>query len=365
MELLRAAGHQVSTLLPPPVAPSVGAALRAARDTLWATQVLTTLRRRLRLERPHVLHAHNLFPSLSPGLMRTCATEGVPVVLTLHNFRLLCLPAVFLRDGSVCEDCLGRFPWRGVVHGCYRGSRGQSLVLAASLGVHRTIGSFDRVARFLAVSSFVRDKHVAAGIAPERILVKPNFAWPASRREEPGRHFLFLGRLSPEKGLAVVLSAWKPEYGTLLVAGDGNQARELRALAGAGVKWLGAVPPQEARRLVGGARAVLVPSICYEAFPRAVVEAYAAGVPVIASRIGALPEVVEDAVTGLLAPPGDPSSWAQAIEKMLDNSTSERLGRGAHDRWAERYSPEKSLMALETAYREAIGQSDSSVEVAR
>lgn len=299
---------------------------------------------------PDVIHVHNLFPALSPAVIRAAAAEGVPVVMTLHNFRLLCPPATLLRDGKVCEDCVGRLPWHALVHGCYRGSRLASAPYVASLTLHRAIGTFDQVRRFVAVSEFVRAKHIEAGIAHERIVVKPNFAWPATRREGPGSYFLYLGRLSREKGVDTLLKAWRPALGRLLVAGDGPEISRLKALAGEGVEFVGAVPPDRAKRLVAVARALVVPSRCYEGFPRVVPEAYTAGVPVIASRIGALPEVVQEGITGVLAEPDDPASWTEALERLLDDKTSLRLGEGAYRAWAERYTPEVNLRLLEALY---------------
>ncbi len=349
--LLREAGHRVEVV--DPAVEGWSGALRAAGGVVWDPGRAAEVRRMIRRLQPDVVHVHNVFPALSPAVIRAATEEGVPVVMTLHNFRLLCLPATFLRDGRVCEDCLGRLPWPGLVHGCYRGSRLASAPYLASLALHRSIGTFERVRRFLAVSGFVRAKHAEAGIPPERIAVKPNFAWPVPRREGPGSYFLYLGRLSPEKGVDTLLAAWRPGLGRLLVAGDGPEAGRLRALAGEGVELLGAVRPEAARQLVTGARAVLVPSRCYEAFPRVVVEAYAAGVPVVASRIGALPEVVEEGVTGLLAPPDDPASWAEVLERLLDDDLSLRLGEGAYRAWAGRYTPEANLRILEAIYREA------------
>jgi glycosyltransferase involved in cell wall biosynthesis len=355
--LLQEAGHEVHVF-----EASVNGAfdtLRAGPGTIWDPGRAAAVRWLIRRYHADVVHFHNLFPALSPAVIRAAAAEGVPVVMTLHNFRLMCLPATFLRDGRVCEDCLGRLPWPGVVHGCYRGSRAQSAVLATSFVLHRWLGTFERVRQFIAVSGFVRDKHVAAGFDPSRIVVKPNFAWPGPRREGPGRFFLFLGRLSPEKGVAALLRAWRPDLGRLLVVGEGPEAPRLRRLAPGGVEFLGAVPHEEARRLVAQARAVLVPSIWYEAFPRVVVEAYASGVPVVASRIGALPEVVEDEVTGLLVEPGSPASWAAAVERLCHDRLSERLGEGAYRAWAARYTPEANLRRLEEIHAAACASQET------
>lgn len=348
--LLREAGHVVTTFTP---TVSLGAAvsLSAATSAVWSRSAAREVQALVRDRQPDVVHVHNLFPALSPAVIRAAAAEGVPVVMTLHNFRLLCLPATFLREGRVCEDCLGRLPWRGVVRGCYRGSRLASVPYATSLVVHRRLRTFDAVTRFLAVSEFVRAKHAAAGMPTERLSVLPNFAPPAPPRAGPGDYFLFVGRLSPEKGLPVLLEAWRPELGRLVVAGDGPQAPILRT-APPGVEARGAVTPDEVRRLFAGARALICPSLCYEAFPRVVVEAYAQGVPVVAGRLGALPEVVEDGVTGLLFAPADVAALTACLERVRNDTESERLGAGALQRWRERYSPEVALAAREAIYTE-------------
>ncbi len=351
VRLLREAGHEVRVLDPQP-----DSALRSAVGVIWDARRVGEVRGTVRAFRPDVVHVHNVFPALSPAVIRVSAAEGVPVAMTLHNFRLFCLPATLLRNGRVCEDCLGRLPWRGVLHGCFRESVLASVPYFAALSLHRSIGTFGRVARFLAVSGFVRAKHAEAGLDGARIVVKPNFAWPAPRREGPGGPFLYLGRLSEEKGVEDLVRAWRSDLGRLVVVGDGPLAPRLRALAGEGVELRGSVPPEEVPALVAGVRAVLVPSLCYEAFARVVVEAYAAGVPVVASRIGALPEVVEEGVTGLLAEPGDLASWAEALERLRDDELVLRLGEGAYRRWCERYTPEDNLRQLEAIYRGLAGQ---------
>ncbi|GIV00417.1 MAG: glycosyl transferase [Actinomycetota bacterium] len=331
-----------------------GGALRAAGGVIWDPGRTAEVRRLIRRHRPDVVHVHNLFPALSPAVIRAARDEGVPVVMTLHNFRLLCLPATLLRDGRICGDCVGRFPWPGILHGCYRGSRAQSVPMAISLGLHRGIGTFDRVTRFIAVSDFVRRVHVGAGLPEDRVVVKPNFAWPAPRRGGPGGPYLYLGRLSAEKGVETLLRAWRPGLGRLVVAGDGPEGPRLRALAGEGVELIGAVPPERARELVAGREPCSCRRSATKGFPRVIVEAYASGVPVVASRIGALPEVVEEGVTGLLAEPGDPASWAEAVGRLREDELSLRLGEGAYRAWAERYTPERNLEMLEAIYAEAI-----------
>jgi glycosyltransferase involved in cell wall biosynthesis len=346
VELLRSAGHEVRLWGPSPEDAAGASRPRLAARAVWSRAAVRQVARLAAELHPDVVHVHNLYPMLSPAVLRTAAA---PVVVTLHNYRLLCLPATFLRDDRACEDCLGKLPWRGV-HRCYRGSAAGSAALAASLGLHRRAGTFRHVAAFLAVSEFVRDKHVEAGMDAGRIRVKPNFVAPMPRRAGPGGDFLYLGRLSPEKGLDRLVGQWRDVPGRLVVVGDGPDRARLEAAAPDTVEFRGSVPPDQVGPYLARARALVLPSICYEGAPRTVVEAYAAGVPVIANRNGALPSVVADGVTGLLVDPARPGGWRDALGQLGDDAASVRLGEGAFAAWHSRYSPEQGLADLEAAY---------------
>jgi glycosyltransferase involved in cell wall biosynthesis len=354
--LLEEAGHDVRTWLPRPEQVSGLGLLRTSGRAIWSRWAAAELRKIVAEQRTEVLHVHNLFPTLSPLVLRAARSQGVAVAMTLHNYRLSCLPATFLREGKPCEQCLGHVPWRGIVHRCYRDSYPGSAVLAASLTLHRGVHSFDAVSRFAAVSSFVREKVLESGIVqPDRIGVKANFAWPTQRREGPGEYFLYLGRLHSEKGVDTLLEAWRRGApGKLLVVGDGPEAASLRAAAPAGVEFTGIVEPERVPGILLGARAVLVSSRWYEAAPRSILEAYAAGVPVLSSDFGSLPELVEHDVTGLRVQLDSPAAWAEAVTRLGDDAESERLGEGAWRMWNDKYSPQRGLEGLETLYREAL-----------
>ncbi len=352
--LLEQGGHTVHVWEPRPDGLAGLGLLRAGVETVWSSSADAALRRHIRQHNFEIVHCHNLFPSFSPSVLRAAAGEGVAVVLTLHNFRLLCLPATFLRDGQLCEACLGHLPWRGVLHRCYRGSAPASGALAASLSLHRGLGTFARTHLFLAVSSFIKDKHVQGGWPSERIRVKPNFSWAASRRRGPGEYFLYLGRLSREKGIVGLVESWNDIPAPLLVVGDGPERERVRADAPPTVEFRGAVPPSEIAGLLGRARALVLPSIWYEGAPRIIVEAFAAGVPVLASRIGGIPESVDHEVSGILVSPGAREEWAAAVVRLLDDAVAEQLGDGAWTVWHDRFSPERALDQLESCYLQAL-----------
>ena len=349
--LLSQAGHSVD-LWDPLHGEDLGKLdlVRTGSDAVWSRSASRMVRNRIRERRPDVVHIHNMFPLLSPAVIRAAHKAGVPVVCTLNNYRLLCLPAIFLRDGQPCELCLGHVPWQGVRHGCYRGSKAASAAIATSLTLHRGIGTFDEVSLYLAATRFVRDKHIEGGFDPAKIRVKPNFAWTAPRRQGPGDYFLFVGWLAPEKGAALLVDIWEPSFGRLLIRGDGPQEAELRARASPQIEFVGRLEHEALQGLVAGARAVLVPSLSFEGLPRTITEAFAAGVPVIASRVGAIPEVVEDDISGLLVQ--DPEGWGSAVARLMDHATSLRLGAGAYAVWQDRLGPERGLADLEAAYRD-------------
>jgi glycosyltransferase involved in cell wall biosynthesis len=357
--LLREAGHDVRLWAPEPDVAGPAGQVRAGISAIWSTAAARAVGEIVRLHQIQIVHVHNLFPTMSPAVIRAAGRAGAGTVMTLHNYRLMCLPASLLREGKICELCVGHVPWEGVRHRCYRGSAAGSAVLAASLSLHRAAGSFDGVDRFLAVSDFVRDKHFEAGLPRDRITVRANFAWSAGAPTGPGDHFLFAGRLAPEKGVDLLLRTWAeaPELPPLVVVGDGPEEARLHGLAPPGVEFRGRVAAAEMPSLMQGALGVLVPSRWYEAaLPRVVLEAYASGVPVVAADIGALRKGVIDGVSGYLVPPEEPAAWVEALRRLTAPGQAERMGAGAREVWAQRYSPERGLMTLETAYRGVLGR---------
>jgi glycosyltransferase involved in cell wall biosynthesis len=337
-------------------------ALALARDTVWSSRTAEDIATEIDRFRPELIHAHNTVPLISPSLYWAAHRRDVPVVQSLHNFRLVCLNGLLLRKHQPCEDCVGKAPWRGVVRRCYKDSASASAVLASMLGVHRAVGTYrGAIARYIALSEFSRRKFIEGGLPAERIVVKPNFAeradGPTSNgcaRERNG--FLFAGRLAPEKGIETLAEAVRllPDV-SLRVAGSGEEAKRLQDIPG--VALLGHVGPDRLRSEMRQAVALVVPSICYENCPRSIIEAYEAGLPVIASRTGALEEMVRDGENGLLFRVGDSRDLAEKMGWARGHRAAmNEMGKQAKLRYSEAFSPEVNYQRLLDIYHGAISE---------
>ena len=329
-----------------------------ALQALWSTHTHRQTVAEIERHRPDVVHVHNTLPLVSPSVFWACAQAGVPVVQTLHNFRIACPQAMFLRDGRVCESCIGRVPLPALRHGCYRDSRVQTAIVVGMFSLHRGLGTWrNKVTRYIALNEFCRTKFVQAGLPAERIVVKPNFA-KADGGETPGpRHgFLFVGRLSPEKGIDVLARAWDECCGmSLAVAGTGSAAGLLENRVG--VTLLGSLSQPQVRGAMQRAIALVMPSLWYENFPRTLVEAFGAGLPVIASRLGAMAELIEPGITGLLFEPGDAQDLAEVLRWAQQHpDRMAEMGRNARQRFNERYTADINYPRLLEIYRSAIDE---------
>ena len=360
-ELLRSAGHEVTVGI---VSNSEISGIKdkalafieapgSARRAAWMGQELARTG-------AEVLHVHNFFPLLTPAIHEEAACRGVAVVQTLHNYRLLCAAATFLRKGEICEKCLGDRRHWGVVHRCYRHSLPGSIALYRMQEQSRRRRVWhDRVHRLIALSQFARDKFIAAGLPADRIVVKPNFV-PAYAGELPAvrRGALFVGRLSREKGVDVLLDAWHqfPDL-PLTIVGDGPERERLEAAAPPNVTFTGALTRAEVEARMLSSGVLVVPSIWYEGFPMVIAEAFARGLPVAASRIGSLSELISPGQTGGLFEPGSANSLAEQVRALVDLSQPEQQVMQVAIRriHAEKYSAQVNRQALMQTYEEALG----------
>jgi glycosyltransferase involved in cell wall biosynthesis len=352
--LLRSRGHEVQVLERHNDETVSMPRASLAVNTLWSRKAHEAVRRTVAAFQPDVVHVHNTLPLLSPSVYWAAGAQRVPVVQTLHNFRLLCPQATFLRDGKICEDCLGKSPWRGVVRGCYRDSVAQSAVLATMLQMHRSLGTWQRrVDRYIALNEFCRQKFVQGGLPADRVAVKPNFVDSPQVVQRPRNGLLFVGRLSEEKGVAVLAQAMHllPGMG-LRVAGTGPAGTHLNGMAG--IELLGRLTPQQVLREMATATALVVPSICHETFGLVVVEAFATGTPVIASRTGALADLVEDGRNGLLFTPADAADLASKLRWAANHpEPMAAMGRAGRRDYERLYTPDANYSRLMAIYEDA------------
>ena len=364
MALLRDHGHAVITFTRHNDETVGGNPVATAGRAVWNRDTYRSLRRLIAAEVPDLVHVHNTWPVISPAAHHAARDAGIPVVQTLHNYRLMCPAATFLRNGNICEDCLGRsLAWPGVIHGCYRSSRAATAVIAATHAFHRGRGTFTRtVDRYIALTRFARSKFVAGGLPAERIVVRPNFVF-----DDPGvgtglgGYALFAGRLSPEKGIATLLTAWHQigDRVPLRVAGDGPLAADVAAAVRSlpGVTWLGPLPHADVIEQMRHALFVVLPSEVYEAFPLTIVEAFAVGTPVIATDLGAMGEVIEHGKNGLHFDRGDATGLAErALRLAVDDDERAHLRAGARGAYEMRYGADRAYASLLRIYQQVCAE---------
>lgn len=357
-ELLREHGHEIVLYQQHNDALKQMSKTSAAATAIWSRRCAGEVEKLCADFRPDVIHVHNTFPLLSPSLYWAAERNRIPVVQTLHNFRLLCPQAIFLREGHICEDCMGRLPWRAVTRKCYRASALQSAVVAGMIATHRALRTYQRkITRYIALNEFAKRKYIEGGLPAERFRIKPNFVKSAALPSwTPGARAggLYVGRLSSEKGMGVLAAAKSvaPEAGIDVVGGGpmGELAR-----TAFGDRYIGHRPLDDIMRRMLRAQFLVVPSICYENSPRAIVEAFACGLPVIASRLGALADIVRDGVTGLLCEPGNAADLAGKIRWAHAHPDSMlRMGRNARAEYEAKYTPERNHRLLIEIYEDAI-----------
>ena len=359
--LLAAHGHAVEQLIldNDAIAPhrSPLDSARLAGTTVWSRQGHAAVRDAIRTFRPDVVHFHNTFPLISPAGYYAARAERVPVVQTLHNFRLLCANGLFYRDGHICEDCLGKtVPLPGVIHACYRDSRTASGAVVAMLTAHRALRTWTRmVDRYVVTGEFLRQKFLQGGLPAEKMAIKPNFVADPSIGDGRGNYALFVGRLSPEKGIRTLLRAWEGLAGTipLKIAGDGPLAAEVADAQQRlpGVEWLGRLSPAAVTTAMQEAALLVFPSEWYEGQPRTILESFAAGTPVVAADLGAMGELVREGHTGVHFTPGDPGDLARAVRGVFSHPAERaRMRAGAREDFEAYYSAEANYHDLTDIY---------------
>jgi glycosyltransferase involved in cell wall biosynthesis len=334
--------------------------------TPWNISSALGIRALAKSTKPDIVHVHNTFPLISPAIFWSLKDLPCANVLTLHNYRLFCAAGIPMRSGEVCTTCIDT---RSVIpalrHACYRGNVAATAPLAASIALHRRIGTWKKcVDAFITLSNYQRNLVIKAGLPQSRVYVKPHF-YPGQPHEIPWGDredkALFVGRLSSEKDPAVLLQAWSllgEDAPALDMIGDGPDRgileAEIKKRSMGRVRLLGELSFSETQKRIARAKLLLVPSVWFEGFPMVIREAFAYGVPVAASRLGALMELVEDGVNGVLFQPRAANQIAESIRRLWNNPTTlERMATMARQTYLRAYTEDANGEILKAIYAAA------------
>lgn len=334
---------------------------RTARRLVYSRPGREALASAIAAVRPDVVHVHNFFPLLTPSIYDACRAVDVPVVQTLHNYRIVCPGGLLMRNGQVCEKCMHASPYVSVLYRCYRGSRLGTLAVARMVDKHRRWRTWGtKVDSFVVLTEFAKEKFVEAGLPPGKLTVKPNFVTPdPGIGSGDGGYALFVGRMSAEKGLDVLLSAWSRLSGKvpLKIVGDGPIGERIRHTCKGlrGVEYLGWREKEEVLALMKSASFLVLPSVWYEGFPMVIVESFAVGLPVIGSRLGSLATLIRNGVTGMHVKPGDPHDLGEKVAWLTSHPAElDRMRAEARAEYERRYTDGENYRVLMSVYRRVL-----------
>lgn len=317
------------------------------------------MRKLVREQQPDIAHLHIYYGQLTASILAPLKHAGIPIVQTLHEYKIVCPTYSLFAHGEICEACEGRHFWRAAARRCNRGSFVRSALSATEAYVSRWSGAVDKIGHFIAVSGFLRDKVISMGVPHNKVTTVHNFIdctgiEPAS---EPGTYLLYFGRLERIKGIYTLLEAVAPlTDATVLIVGDGSEKAALQnEITRRGldhVKLLGFKHGHELRDLIRGSICTIAPSVCYETFGLTLVESFAHGRPVVASRIGGMTEVVTDGVDGFLVQPGDATELRERLIWMATHSADAmEMGRRGRVKVEEQFRPEGHYEKIMTIYK--------------
>lgn len=364
--MLQAHGHRVITYERSNETCGPAEKLLLPLRAVYSLKTVREVRALIRKEHVDLVHVHNTLLTISPSVFHACFQENVPVVQTLHNFRIFCPNGILMRQGHVCEECPQHGLGCAVRHACYRNSRAQSLICAGIYAFHRMLGTY-RGVNLIALTEFDRSKLLEFNararrpvFTPERLYCKPNsvaapavppLPWNARKRQ-----IVFAGRLEELKGLRTAIEAWKllgPDAPQLIVAGTGPLEEWARQNAAETVTFTGQLPHEVLTQLLAQSQAAVCPSLCYESFALIPAEAHALGTPVLASDLGNVGAAVQEGVDGLHFAPGSAEALADAVRRLQTQGAAFDL-TAMQKKACEAYDAEQNYRQLMTIYREII-----------
>lgn len=352
-------------------------------ESIWSSRTYKELKALIKKEKPDIVHFHNIWYLISPSGYYACKNAGVPVVQTLHNFRIFCTSGLLFRNRLICESCIpehreklakimdyinrAKILNNSLRFRCYKNSRKYSSTIALGEYLHWILGTWlKKVDAYIVPSEFGRRMFIKAGLNASKLFVKPNFLIdPPTPVFEDNNYIIFIGRLSPEKGVDVLIDAFTKISGEksnnlkLKIIGEGplllSLKEKLRARRINSIEFTGRMPVNEVRRLINYSCFTVIPSICYEMFPMAIIESFAGGKPVLASKLGAIEEIVANGKTGLLFEAGNSSDLAEKLKFMLENKdVLIQMGKNARKEVEEKYNDEKNIKILLNIYKNVL-----------
>ena len=360
-DLLEQHGHGVERIEIENPSSGAGAAAALVRSS-WNGAAAATVAAAARAFRPDVVHVHNTWYALSPAPLWALRHHRAARVVTLHNYRLVCVNAHLYRDGHRCTDCVGVQPWRGVVRRCYRGSFTASFAAGLNTTAHRLLRTWQTQAELLVVPTMLtRDLLVLGGLPDTSIVVKPHFVRDPGPRKAPpssSRTVLYAGRFAPEKGVLALVEAWRrspPPGLELLLVGEGELRRVVET-GDYGIRVSGWQSQAELTELMLRARAVVAPSQLFETFGLTAVEAMAAGTPVITVAGSAVAEVAGGAGPAAVSSPSSTTEWQDRLHQLCEPSAVDAWGTAGRERFEERFDPRHGIDSLLAVYRTAIAR---------
>jgi glycosyltransferase involved in cell wall biosynthesis len=355
-ELLRGNGHSVVEYTDSNTRIASALPVSIALQTVWSWESYAKISQLIKGENPDVVHFHNTFPLISPSAYFACERFKVPVVQTLHNYRLFCPAATLYREGGICEQCLGRhFSSPAIRYKCFHNSTVQTGVVSTSIFFHKILRTFQsKVKAYIALTSFAERKFIEAGLPAEKIFVKPNFVADTSELKDEVREdfAMFVGRFVPEKGLATLISAWNGLEIPIYIFGSGEipVVREVK-----NIKLMGFANRETILSYMRRARMLIFPSEWYEGFPVTLAEAFLSSLPVVTSNIGSQAEIVKDGYSGVHFQAGDPVDLRSKVLYLLRHPDMLRqMSNNARKEYEEKYTPARNYQMLMDIYQQAI-----------